>query len=144
MLDDSRYLVNYRQIITKFSLMIDIIDTFSMDKISFEVATQILPMTIKHIQRLPIVGSKETNEKESPSFMVRIFSILKHKQATFVMDYDVGSRTVDNTYTIENVLVEKVSHYDLTKTYCMVNFLHLDKNYVGLLRRQLVKEDATQ
>jgi hypothetical protein len=38
-LDDSRYLVNYRQIITKFSAMIDIIDTLSKDKISFEVTT---------------------------------------------------------------------------------------------------------
>ena len=43
--------------------MIEIIDTLSKDKISFEVTTLIVPMTIKHIQLLPIVDSKENNEK---------------------------------------------------------------------------------
>ena len=124
--------------------MIDIIDTLSKDKISFEVTTQIVPMSIKHIQLLPMVDSKENNEKEFASFMVRIFSILKQKQATFVMDYDVGNRTVVNTYTIENILIEKVSHFDSSKNYCLVNFLYLDKNYIGLLRRHLLKKDKKQ
>ena len=73
--------------------------------------------------------------------MVRIFSILKHKQATFIMDYDVGNRTVVNTYTIENILIEKVSHFDSSNTYSLVNFLYLHKNYIGLLRRHLLKKD---
>ena len=69
-------------------------------------------MAIKSIQLLsPLneINNQEKHIESNSGFKIRIFSVLRRSQASYILDYDVIHGNVENTYQLDGLFLESIS-----------------------------------